>query len=1509
MRNPVLRRTLGLAVLIGVTLGAQCNEKTTDPDATPPVMAVNAGNGQQAAVGAAVGIAPSVKFTNAAGTGVAGVIVNFAVASGGGGVTGTSQTTNAAGVATVGGWTMGTAIGANTLIATGPVISTGGPITFTATAVAGPAKNIDVNGGNNQSVVLGGAVATAPSVKITDLGGNPVSGTAVTFAIGTGGGTLTGGTQTTNTSGIATVGSWTPGTLGLNTLIATSAGLSGSPLTLSATATVAPAARLVLTTAPSTTAANRVAFPTQPVVQVADASGNSVAQAGTVITASITSGGGTLGGTATATTNASGAATFSGLSISGTAGGRTLSFAATGLTAVTAPVTTTAGAAAAVAIEAGNNQSIAAGSAVVIPPAVKVTDADGNSVNGFAVDFAVTSGGGSITLPTANTNSNGFAVVGSWTLGTTPGVNTITATATGLTGSPVTFTATGTIPTGLKLSLTTSPGSSAQNRVAFGTQPVVQLRDAANAVFAQAGVVVTAAITAGGGTLGGTTTATTNASGVASFTNLSIAGTVGARTLTFTATNYTSITAAVTTTAGQATALAIELGNNQTTVVGATVAVRPAVKVTDADGNGVNGFGVGFAVASGGGSITGATTNTNATGVATVGSWTLGTTPGVNTMTATAAGLTGSPVTFTATGATAVGTILSLTTPPSSSAQNRVAFGTQPVVQLRDAANGLFAQAGVVVTAAITAGGGTLGGTTTATTNASGVATFTNLSIAGTVGARTLTFSAPSYTSIAASVTTTPGAAATIAVEANNNQSAAAGGALALLPSVKVTDADANGVQGVAVTFAVATGGGSGTGLSQTTNGFGVAAPGTWTLGATPGANTMTATSAGLTGSPVTLTATGTSSVVNLNSVSPSLLTPGVTATLIGTGFSATMSQNAVTIDGVAAAVTAATPTQLTVTIPTTLPCEATHNATISLSVNGSSAVTIAQPLQVATARTLAVGQSVIVTAASEQRCNELSNTGTSRYLVAVSNTSTTYSTTGAAFTLRGAAGSGAAGLDPLNARQALSVQARNPVARRPRVQVASTPADDADRMHLRVLEQNIRHLNETRGRFPRTRSTTNLVASSLVLNENVSLNIPNLNNSNICTLPYAMNGRVVYVGTRSIIIEDNLNPMAGTIDATYTAVGTEFDNVMFPILTTNYGDPLARDAVTDNNQRIIMVFSRRINESMSGIGGFVVSCDFTARNATTNTQSNFGEYFYARAPMVPGTSLSTVDSPAYWLWTMRGTIIHEVKHITSFAEHIARGAGFEESWLEESTARLSEELYERAVYSFAQKANIGYGTSSNQVGPYCGVRGCGGRARGIVRVFEELAQKWYTLPEEYSPLGRIDASDFSFYATGWSLVRWAIDQSSLTEAAFLRALTQEPSLTGVANLTARSGRSFVDILPEWSLAMALDDYPGFVPAGSTPASGRMRQLSWNHRDVFAGYKLDFPSVGWPSWPFNPFTMGFGPFSIATSVRAGTAAIFEMSGTASAKQLLELKAQSGTGAAPSELRIAIVRVQ
>ena len=135
------------------------------------------------------------------------------------------------------------------------------------------------------------------------------------------------------------------------------------------------------------------------------------------------------------------------------------------------------------------------------------------------------------------------------------GVSTVSATIGGTAGTAqITVSP---LPTASQLAITTQPSASAPNDASFAAQPVVQLKDINGNNVAAAGVVITAAITAPGtGTLGGTLSAITNAGGAATFTNLKITGTIGARTLTFTSGALTPATSSgINVTPGAATQL------------------------------------------------------------------------------------------------------------------------------------------------------------------------------------------------------------------------------------------------------------------------------------------------------------------------------------------------------------------------------------------------------------------------------------------------------------------------------------------------------------------------------------------------------------------------------------------------------------------------------------------------------------------------------------------------------------------------------------------------------------------------------------------------------------------------------------------------------------------------------------------------------------------------------------------------------------------------------------------
>src|SRR5437867_12335948 len=115
-----------------------------------------------------------------------------------------------------------------------------------------------------------------------------------------------------------------------------------------------------------------------------------------------------------------------------------------------------AGAAAVIAANSPTTQSAPAGSAVGSPPSVIGPDGSGEPVQGVTVTFAPAAGSGSVSGGTQTTNGSGIATGGSWTLSTTAGTNTLTATASGHTGSPVTFTAEGTAGAAGRVAFTTA---------------------------------------------------------------------------------------------------------------------------------------------------------------------------------------------------------------------------------------------------------------------------------------------------------------------------------------------------------------------------------------------------------------------------------------------------------------------------------------------------------------------------------------------------------------------------------------------------------------------------------------------------------------------------------------------------------------------------------------------------------------------------------------------------------------------------------------------------------------------------------------------------------------------------------------------------------------------------------------------------------------------------------------------------------------------------------------------
>jgi len=162
------------------------------------------GDQQMTNVGTLTPIAPAVRALNADGAPVANVVVSF-LPFGGGMVQGGTRTTDATGLARVGGWVLALVPGQNTLAAQANGVSAVG---FEATGVAAVAAAAAALGPAAFDGLLGNLLGVGPTVRVTDGQGRPVAGEPVAFQVLSGGGTLAGANALTDFDGRASLNGW-----------------------------------------------------------------------------------------------------------------------------------------------------------------------------------------------------------------------------------------------------------------------------------------------------------------------------------------------------------------------------------------------------------------------------------------------------------------------------------------------------------------------------------------------------------------------------------------------------------------------------------------------------------------------------------------------------------------------------------------------------------------------------------------------------------------------------------------------------------------------------------------------------------------------------------------------------------------------------------------------------------------------------------------------------------------------------------------------------------------------------------------------------------------------------------------------------------------------------------------------------------------------------------------------------------------------------------------------------
>ena len=402
-----------------------------------------------------------------------------------------------------------------------------------------------------------------------------------------------------------------------------------------------------------------------------------------------------------------------------------------------------------------------------------------------------------------------------------------------------------------------------------------------------------------------------------------------------------------------------------------------------------------------------------------------------------------------------------------------------------------------------------------------------------------------------------------------------------------------------------------------------------------------------------------------------------------------------------------------------------------------------------------------------------------------------------------------------------------------------------------------------------------------------------NVQSSSACANPDYRNGKVVAVGTRSIIVADDANPSGGFTEAQYARFAANFDTLIYPTDTRYFGDP----SDIDKNERSVIFFTRAVNEltppgSESYVGGFFFGRDLLpaapnrAQNYDGCAGSNEAEVFYMLVPDPSGAVNTNVRRTGFVDTVTTGVLAHEFQHLINFSRKIAVNAESEEVvWLNEGLSHVAEEITFYAVTKLAPRANIGVTqlrASQRNIDAFNEYQGSNfGRLRAYLQN-----------PGGNSPY----AADDSLATRGatWQFLRYAVDRTGGDEASMFKALANSRVL-GFQNLNAVLGGNALNLARDWSVAQYADD----ANIGQNLRTS-YQFASWNYRDLFASFRN---SPGFPL-KVTPLTTGG---TVQSPLVAGGATYLRFAAAPAAPATVRLSASGGP--LPAAVQLVLIRTR
>jgi hypothetical protein len=446
----------------------------------------------------------------------------------------------------------------------------------------------------------------------------------------------------------------------------------------------------------------------------------------------------------------------------------------------------------------------------------------------------------------------------------------------------------------------------------------------------------------------------------------------------------------------------------------------------------------------------------------------------------------------------------------------------------------------------------------------------------------------------------------------------------------------------------------------------------------------------------------------------------------------------------------------------------------------------------------------------------------------------------------------------------------------------------------LRLRQREIRDLTHL---FPVAREVHATRSGAIWPNFSAASAVPavgslmtlNVNSQEPCRSPIHRTGEVMAVTQRAVVLADQDNPAGGFTQAEYDAFGRSFDEIIYPVVTSNFGSP----SDIDGNGRILIFFTQAVNDltttNNSVIGGFFFSRDLFPRTGTAQQQacpeSNEAEIVYLMVPDPTRAATQPAFSKENVQRTTRGVLAHEFQHLINAAERLftANSVNFEETWLNEGLSHIAEELVGNHVAGFGRRENVDYQrvTSTTEAWSAFGTY----HRANFNRLIEHLRE-----PDRTAVLD----PDAPLAARGavWQFLRYAADRKDGPESAIWKPMVRTPS-TGLRNLQNVLGVDPVEWLRDWSVAVYADDAVAGLPA-------RFLQQGWHYRSVVSNLRVEkrFP-LDTRSLPANGSTR--------LEIAAGGAAYLRFGVPAGGQA--EIRTSSGGFTPPHRLYVSVVRTR